>query len=792
MGYVLAAALRGALGALALLLGACGAGGGSPAAPGAPSVAERPAAPAAAAPASPTAPSLRQVRINIPALSATSIQYYLARDEGLFARRGIDAEISVISAALGIKAVIAGDFEFTGAVGTTVSAALTEVPVRIVVINVDRPLSWLYGQPSIASLADLKGKTVAVSAPGALDDANSRLVLRAAGIDTDRDLIFINIGTPDQRVGPLLAGAVDAAVLALPGNVLARQAGMNELAFYGERFRSPFAGLATSTQIIQERRDLVKGTVGATDGRRRLLQHPPRGGQGKPAPGARDRARPARRRLRLGEARLELGRHDEHGGDAGQHPCPGTRGGGRPQHRSWCSVRFFAAARGTGRAAEPLVQNQQTCSGLDNPHPVWDEELLGRSARSIPRSAPKPPPWRDARRRPSAAHARLGCGWRGRCRTCETACYRSSSPTRWWGSPWRLGTSPAPPATREIGRYLFDWLRRNEFSPGTVGFVPERSCVFGVLPGRGDGMSLAFNSHMDTAKQKDDVSLRDPGDAVYQQAWLDGDYIMGHGIVNDKGPMAAWMAAANAIRQAGVSLRGDLVLTMVPGEIDQEPVDEFTSTQYLSKEVGARYLITRGVVADCALVAEGTNFGVAWAGAGKACFKVTVYGKTIYIPYLPPREDLTRSPNAIVKMAAVIAGIEQWAARYERDYLEDTPGGLIVPKVNIGALRAGNPSHISTSSETCHLYMDVRLPPHADPLWIRADLRRVLADCGVEGTVELYTYRKAQVAEGIEPLADAVAQAHTVLGMDPPGRASPVYSSMWRTISRSWKRAFRR
>jgi acetylornithine deacetylase/succinyl-diaminopimelate desuccinylase-like protein len=244
--------------------------------------------------------------------------------------------------------------------------------------------------------------------------------------------------------------------------------------------------------------------------------------------------------------------------------------------------------------------------------------------------------------------------------------------------------------------------------------------------------------------------------------------------------MAAWMSAANAIRQAGVPLRGDLVLTMVPGEIDQEPVDEFTSTQYLSKEVGARYLITRGVVADCALVAEGTNFGVAWAGAGKACFKVTVYGKTTYIPYLPPRGELAESPNAIVKMAAVIAGLEQWAARYERDYVAETPGGQIVPKVNIGALRAGNPSHISTSSETCHLYMDVRLPPGADPLGIRADLRQVLADCGVEGTVEQYTYRKAQVAEGVEPLVDAVAQAHTALGMAPPGMASPVYSSMWR------------
>src|SRR5579884_226777 len=232
------------------------------AAAAAPGAAPQPAAAAAAPTAAPAQP-LRRVRIAIPALAATAIQYYLAQDAGFFAQHGVDAEIQVVSAALGIKALIAGDFEFSGAVGTSVSAALADVPVRAVVINVDRPLSWLYGQPSLKSLADLKGKTIAVSAPGALDDANSRVVLRAAGIDADADVVFLNIGTPDQRVAPLLAGAVDAAVLALPGNVLARQAGMTELAFYGDRFRAPFAGLATSTQIIQERRDLARSTVAA-------------------------------------------------------------------------------------------------------------------------------------------------------------------------------------------------------------------------------------------------------------------------------------------------------------------------------------------------------------------------------------------------------------------------------------------------------------------------------------------------------------------------------------------------
>ena len=344
-----------------------------------------------------------------------------------------------------------------------------------------------------------------------------------------------------------------------------------------------------------------------------------------------------------------------------------------------------------------------------------------------------------------------------------------------------LGNIPSPAGEEaEVGDFIYDWLDRNEYSPRRIGFVPERSCMAGVLPGTGDGTSLAFNSHMDTARQLDDLLRKQP-EAANRSAWVDGKYIMGAGIVNDKGPMAAWMIAANAIRKAGVKLRGDLVLTMVPGEIDQEPVDEFTSTRYLSKEVGARYLITRGVVADYALVAEGTHFKLAWAGAGKACFKITVLGKVMYIPYLPPRAGLTQSPNAIVKAAAVIADLEDWARDYERDGVVETPGGRVVPKANIGSLRAGIPYHVSTSSGACHLYMDVRLAPGADPLAIRAGLRRVLANCGVEGTVELYTYRKAQVADNrIDPLVEAVGQTHFALGHDKPPIADAVYSSMWR------------
>ena len=78
--------------------------------------------------------------------------------------------------------------------------------------------------------------------------------------------------------------------------------------------------------------------------------------------------------------------------------------------------------------------------------------------------------------------------------------------------------------------------------------------------------------------------------------------------------------------------------------------------------------MTRGAIADYALVAEGTEFNMGWAVAGKACFKITVHGKSVYVPFMPPRSELSRrSPNAIVKMSPLLADLEDWAARYERE-----------------------------------------------------------------------------------------------------------------------------
>jgi acetylornithine deacetylase/succinyl-diaminopimelate desuccinylase-like protein len=233
-----------------------------------------------------------------------------------------------------------------------------------------------------------------------------------------------------------------------------------------------------------------------------------------------------------------------------------------------------------------------------------------------------------------------------------------------------------------------------------------------------------------------------------------------------------------------VTLRGDLLLSAVTGEIGYEPVDEFAAPKYLSKETGTRFLIQHGGVADFALVAEGTDFCVAAIEAGKAFFKVVVHGdEQWYTPFTPDVEVDVRHPNAIVRAALVIPALQEWGRAYERRHRYEGKDGTIIPKVVIGAIRAGNPYHITRTSELCALYLDCRLTPEMDPLAIRRELSELLERADVPATVELFVYRRSYEAGDTGTLMEGIRAAHREVFDAEVEQAAPVISSMWRDVS---------
>ncbi len=347
-----------------------------------------------------------------------------------------------------------------------------------------------------------------------------------------------------------------------------------------------------------------------------------------------------------------------------------------------------------------------------------------------------------------------------------------------------LGNIDSPTGSEgAAGRFVRDWLTANGFAPRTFALTEDRINVAAWIDGTGGGYSLIFNSHLDTTLRPDAAwSARDPNDPLYHSAWLEGDEIFGDGVVNDKGPMAAFLVAGKAILQAGYPLKGDLIVSAVAGEISREPIEEWQGPAYLSKDLGARFMVTHGAVADFALVAEGTGFGIVGIEPGKAHFKVTVLTDTprYYTPYLPRPTGIADAPNAIVRTAAVIEAFESWAYDYQVANRYESPNGTIVPKASINAIRSGYPFSLTSAPQLCSFYVDTRILPGANPLDVRDQLRGILCSVGVEGTVELFLYRPGFEAVGAERLIETVRRCHDQVFDQPPTIVGEPVTSMWR------------
>ena len=347
-----------------------------------------------------------------------------------------------------------------------------------------------------------------------------------------------------------------------------------------------------------------------------------------------------------------------------------------------------------------------------------------------------------------------------------------------------LGNIDSPTGSEgPAGQFVHDWLETNGFAPRKYALTEDRFNVAAWLDGTGGGYSLIFNSHLDTTLRSDAIwSAKDPKDPLYHSAWVDGDDIYGDGVVNDKGPMAAFLVAAKAIKNSGVALKGDLIVSAVAGEISREPVEEFQGTGYLSKDLGARFMVTHGAVADFALVAEGTGFGIVGVEPGKAHFKVTVFSDQprYYTPYLPRPTGIEDAPNAIVRTSAVIVGFERWATDYEKRMTYEGPTGTIVPKASINAIRAGYPYSLTSTPQLCSFYVDTRILPGTNPLDLREELRGILRSVGVPGTVELFLYRPGFEATGAERLIDTIRRCHDQVFDAPPTIVGAPVTSMWR------------
>jgi ABC-type nitrate/sulfonate/bicarbonate transport system substrate-binding protein len=129
-----------------------------------------------------------------------------------------------------MAALISGDVQVAMDGGALVSADVTAQKLAFVgALQNGFNQFVMYVKPSINSLADLKGKTIAVGTPASAATITAELMAKSAGVDKN-DIKWIYAGTPAAEWAALQQGQVDGATLVWPFDMQARAANFKLLA----------------------------------------------------------------------------------------------------------------------------------------------------------------------------------------------------------------------------------------------------------------------------------------------------------------------------------------------------------------------------------------------------------------------------------------------------------------------------------------------------------------------------------------------------------------------------------
>lgn len=204
---------------------------------------------------------LEKVRIAVSSKSRGFLDTWAARERGFYRKQGLDAEIIAMRPPLTIGAIQAGEIDYAFGASTISRGSISGAPVRLVSLALRTSFHTLVARPQFQSIADLKGKTIAVTI-GAADDFVVRHLIRRAGLDP-RDFAFVNMGGSDTRFPALHAGSIDATALSLPFFIVARRQGFTLLGSAADVIDMATVGIGTSVKKIQQEREQVKKMIRA-------------------------------------------------------------------------------------------------------------------------------------------------------------------------------------------------------------------------------------------------------------------------------------------------------------------------------------------------------------------------------------------------------------------------------------------------------------------------------------------------------------------------------------------------
>ncbi|GAC1317857.1 MAG: hypothetical protein NVSMB2_12070 [Chloroflexota bacterium] len=236
-----------------LLAAACS----SPTAAATPAVA--PSAP------TPTAPPPTKLVMSFSDRTTSDLALFLAKEQKIFETHNLDVDLQFIASSTGIAALASDQTQFALIGGPEALGAVVGGADLVAIVQLSGAQPYLMeASKNIQVIEDLRGKKIGVSTIGSSSDTATRIALRAKGIDPEKDVTIVAVGSLENRMSAMANGAVDAGLGSPPETLKLEDAGLHPLFDLSTIDMPPLAQcLIVKRSTISAQRDVVQRVVNA-------------------------------------------------------------------------------------------------------------------------------------------------------------------------------------------------------------------------------------------------------------------------------------------------------------------------------------------------------------------------------------------------------------------------------------------------------------------------------------------------------------------------------------------------
>jgi len=192
------------------------------------------------------------------ALSGVMAPIWVAQDGGLFAKHGVSVDLKYLAATTAVQGMVGGGEE-VGLVGNQgIDAKLEGADLIYVASGLPTFVFQVYGRPEVKSVADLKGKVVAVTQPAASTDYAMRIVLKRNGLEPDKDVRILYAQDINGVLTNVNAGNAAAGIMSAPTSLKAQAVGLKPIVNVTEmKIPFLFTAMLSSPRVMREKNEAL-------------------------------------------------------------------------------------------------------------------------------------------------------------------------------------------------------------------------------------------------------------------------------------------------------------------------------------------------------------------------------------------------------------------------------------------------------------------------------------------------------------------------------------------------------